>query len=141
MKLCFRLEGIRVNDHQLEELAPHDELGLLHEPEPPASLEEAAADDPLGLLDGPDINIYEGRHVPTEPVTQPDKIAQRKPCVDFERFEPVFKQCHAELQAGIRKLVTFRNEQAPFPHFSTSISPPTLRLFRRFAVRAPRARS
>jgi hypothetical protein len=111
MKLFFRLEGIRVNDHQLEELAPHDELGLLHEPEPPASLEEAAADDPLGLLDGPDINIYEGRHVPTEPVTQPDKIAQRKPCVDFERFEPLFKQCHAELQAGIRKLVTFRNEQ------------------------------
>lgn len=111
MKLFFRLEGIRANDHQREELAPHDELALLHEPEPPTSLEEVASDDTLGLLDDPAIDIFELRNVPKEPPVQPDRVAQREPCEDFERFEPLFKQCHAELHAGLRKLVPFRNEQ------------------------------
>lgn len=111
MKLCFRLKAIRANDQQREELAPHDELRLLREPEPPASIEEAAADDSLGLLNGPGVDIYDLRNVPKEPAAQPDKVAQREPCEDFDRFEPVFEQCHAELRAGIRKQVPFRNEQ------------------------------
>jgi hypothetical protein len=111
MKLSFRLEAIRGNDRQREELAPHDELALLREPEPPATVEEAAEDDPLGLLDDPAGDIYELRNVPKAASAQPDKIAQRKPCEDFERFEPLFEQCHAELRAGTRKLVAFRNEQ------------------------------
>ena len=111
MKLAFRLEAMRGNDQQREELAPHDDLGLLREPEPPESLEAAAADDPLGLLDGPGVDIYELRHVPRQPAAQPDKIAQRKPCEDFERFDPLFKKCHAEIESGSRKLVVFKHEQ------------------------------
>ncbi len=110
-KLAFRLDGLRGNDAQWEELAPHDELGLLRGPEPPASVEEAAADDPLGLLDDPKVDIYELRNVPRVPVAQPDKIAQRKRCEDFDQFEPLFKQCHAEIETGVRKLVLFKNEQ------------------------------
>jgi hypothetical protein len=111
MKLVFRLEGIRANDRQREELAPHDELALLHEPEPPASLKEAASDDPLGLLDDPAIDIFELRNVPKEPPAQPDRVAQRKPCEDFERFRPLFERCQEQLRTGTRKLATFRNEQ------------------------------
>jgi hypothetical protein len=112
MKLCFRLEALRGNDLQREELAPHDELGLLREPEPPASIEEAAGDDPLGLLGGPEVDIYDLRNVPKEPSAQPDRVAQREPCDDFDQFEPLFKQCHAELRSGLRRLVPFRNERA-----------------------------
>lgn len=112
IKLSFRLEALRGNDLQREELAPHDELGLLHEPEPPTSIEEAADDDPLGLLGGPEIDIYDLRNVPKEPAAQPDRVAQREPCEDFDQFEPLFKQCHAELRSGMRKLVPFRNERA-----------------------------
>lgn len=111
MKLAFRLEAMRGNDQQREELAPHDELELLREPEPPATVEEAAADDPLGLLGDPAGDLYDLRNVPKTAPVQPDKIAQRKPCEDFEIFEPLFEQCHAELRAGTRKLVAFRNEQ------------------------------
>lgn len=110
IKLSFRLEALRGNVEQHEELAVHDELGLLREPEPPASLEEAMSDDPLGLLDDPDVDIYDIRHVPKQ-AALPDRIAQRKPCEDFDRFEPLFKTCQAELRSGERKLVPFRYEQ------------------------------
>jgi hypothetical protein len=39
----------------------------------------------------------------------PEQIAQRRPAVDFDQFEPLFKQCHAELRVGGRKLLPFRN--------------------------------
>ena len=48
----------------------------------------------------------------------PDTIARRKPCGDFERFEPLFKQCHAELQSEKRELRKFTGEQQIAPgHF------------------------
>jgi hypothetical protein len=110
MKLAFRLDGLRGNDDHREALAPHDELSLLGEPEPPSSLEEAAADDPLGLLEDTG-GLHDLRHVPKRPLVQPDSKAQREPCEDFELFEPLFTQCHAELAAGVRKLIPFSNEQ------------------------------
>lgn len=111
MKLYFRLDAILSNEEQREALAPHDELGILREPEPPASLEEALAADPLGLLDGPtpEIDLHELRNVP-KPSAMPDKVAQRERCEDFELFEPLFKACHDELRAGVRKIVPFSKE-------------------------------
>jgi hypothetical protein len=111
MKLFFRLEAISASDAQRELLAPHDEFGVLAPPEPPGSLEEAVADDPLGLLDGSEQDIHTLRHVP-KPSTPPDEVARRRPCEDFERFEPLFKACHEELRAGVRRQVKFRDEQA-----------------------------
>jgi hypothetical protein len=111
IKLYARLQAIRGSDDQREALGERDELLLLGEAEPPASIAEAATDDPLGLLDEQAEDIFTLRQVPKAPATQPDRIAQRKPCEDFEHFEPLFKRCHAELRAGRRKLVPFRNEQ------------------------------
>ena len=54
----------------------------------------------MGLLDDEAASIFELKHVPLVK-EMPDKIAQRKRCKDFEQFEPLFKQCHAELAAGI----------------------------------------
>ena len=39
----------------------------------------------------------------------PERVARRKPCEDFERFEPLFRQCQAEIQGGGRRLLGFKN--------------------------------
>jgi hypothetical protein len=110
IKLHARLQALRDNDEAREALADRDDLSLLVEPEAPASVAQAAADDPLGLLDTGAEDVFTLRHVPKAPA-QPDRVAQRKPCEDFDQFEPLFKRCHAELRAGTRKVVRFRNEQ------------------------------
>jgi hypothetical protein len=111
LKLHARLHALRGDDQARASLADRDELSLLAEPEPPASVGQAAADDPLGLLDAGPEDIFTLRHVPKAPAGQPDRVAQRKACEDFDLFEPLFKRCHAELREGTRKVVRFRNEQ------------------------------
>jgi len=111
IKLHARLQALRDNDDAREALADRDEFSLLVEPEAPASFVQAAADDPFGLLEAGPEDVFNLRHVPKAPAAQPDRVAQRKPCADFELFEPLFKRCHAELRAGTRKVVEFRNEQ------------------------------
>lgn len=40
-----------------------------------------------------------------------DSIAKRIPCQDFDRFEQLFKQCHADLVSGNNELRKFSGEQ------------------------------
>lgn len=111
MMLGHRLGSMSASDEQRELLAPYDDLGILEPPKPPESLEEAVAEDSLGLLEAPEEDIHSLRHVP-KPSAQPEEIARRRPCEDFERFEPLFKACHEELRSGTRRLIKFRDEQA-----------------------------
>ena len=108
IKLHARLQALRDNDEAREALADRDELLLLAEPGPPESLEEALAMDDTGLLGPPTGDIFALRHVP-KAQTMPANIARRRPCEDFERFEPLFKTCHSELREGRRKLLEFKN--------------------------------
>lgn len=110
MQLHFRLQAIRDSEAHREALAELDEHGLLGDPEPPESLAQAVGDDPLGLLNGGEDDLHTLRHVPKESA-KPDAIARRERCEDFERFEPLFKQCQRELREGKRRLVQFKNEQ------------------------------
>ncbi len=41
----------------------------------------------------------------------PDRIAKRKRCKDFDKFEPLFKICHEELKSGKRTQHKFSGEQ------------------------------
>lgn len=111
MMLAHRLGSMSASDEQRELLAPYDDLGILEPPKPPESLEEAVAEDSLGLLEAPEEDIHTLRNIP-KPAAQPEEIARRRPCEDFERFEPLFKACHEELRNGVRQLVKFRDEQA-----------------------------
>ncbi len=106
-KLAMRLKAMCESDEQCQALEPIDELGLLAEPEPPASIEEVVADDPFGLLSGDD-DLFTLRHVP-KTQTMPADVARREPCDDFESFRHLFVECHAELRSGARKLLAFRN--------------------------------
>jgi hypothetical protein len=115
-KLAMRLKAIRENEEQAAALRGADDLGLLGEappePEPlqipetpPETVDDALAADPFGLLDGGD--IFELRNVPAP--TMPDHVAQRVPAADFDQFDQLFEDCHADLRAGTRKLLPFRN--------------------------------
>ena len=106
-KLAARLKAMSANDEQREALLEYDTHGLLKEPEPPASIADLLAGDDMGLLDD-EVDIHTLTHVP-KTQAQPDKVAQRTPCEDFENFKPLFDQCHADLRSGRRKLLEFRN--------------------------------
>lgn len=117
-KLAMRLKAIRESEEQAAALRGADDLGLLGEappePEPlqisdtpPETVDEALAADPFGLLDGAG-DIFGLKHVP-KTQTMPEEIARRRPAEDFDRYESLFRDCHAGLRAGQRKLLPFRN--------------------------------
>lgn len=108
-KLAMRLKAMAANEVQRSALKAHDSLGLLKEPEPPKSLEDVLADDRSGLLDDPD-DLFRLEHIPKSR-TSPERIARRAPCPDFDQFEPLFSECHADIRTGARKLLPFKNPQ------------------------------
>ncbi len=105
-QLHARLQGIVNDPAQREALAEYDVHGVLAEPEPPATIEEIFATDDTGLLDSSDDvpDIFTLTHVP-EKVNLPDEVAERTKCEDFDQFEELFKECHAELKRGDRTLI------------------------------------
>jgi hypothetical protein len=109
--LAMSLEGIRNSPESIKALASLDEYGLLQPPPVPESIADIFEDDDLGILKDEDASeIFQLKHVP-EKLDMPDYIAQRDPCNDFERFEPLFKACQQDLRAGKRQLLRFANEQ------------------------------
>lgn len=107
-KLNSRLAGIRASKDKTESLRPIDSMELLGKPV--ETVDEIFSDDDMGLLGDSADNIFNLRNVPAT-IQMPEKIAQRKPCKDFDTFEPLFKACHAELIAGVRETRNFTGEQ------------------------------
>ncbi|UQO33008.1 GIY-YIG nuclease family protein [Burkholderia cepacia] len=120
-QLFNRLKGLRASKEKCEALQEVDEFGLLTYVEPTKPITSVAdifEDDSFGLLDDEAASIFDLKHVPKSPMDMPEKIAQRKRCNDFEQFEPLFKQCYAELAAGVRETRGFTGEQQIQPgHF------------------------
>lgn len=112
--LHCRLSGIRKAPDKIAFLKATDRLNLLGEGTQSSevqSLKDIVSRDEFGLLSD-DSGIFDLTFVsPQAEKTEPDFIAKRKPCLDFERYEPLFKQCHADLKAGLRKLEKFNEKQ------------------------------
>lgn len=110
-RLAMRLSSLRKDTEKAKALIDLDEFGLLAPVKQPESIDDILADDDLNLLGKkPEDSIFDVRHIP-DVKELPDYVAQRKPCRDFSRFEPLFKQCHLDLQSGKRILRPFVNEQ------------------------------
>lgn len=120
-QLFNRLKGLRTSKEKCEALQDVDEFKLLTfvaPAKPITSVADIFNDDSFGLLDNEAASIFDLKHVPKSPMEMPEKIAQRKRCKDFDQFEPLFKQCHAELAAGVRETRGFTGEQQIQPgHF------------------------
>jgi len=86
------------------------EIGALLQPmEPivPATVDEILGDD---LLE--DDPIFSLTHVqPREVQDQPEYIGSRKPCIEFERFRPLFEAVVTDLGTGRRETRKFAREQ------------------------------
>lgn len=114
-KLGARLEGIRANPEKIELLRGSDELGLLNQPEAPSSLDEllelAGTDDFADLIDDPS-GLLDMSSLPEDRSRiEPDEVASREKCQDFDTFSPLFQQKHKELKEGLAKLVPFKSER------------------------------
>ncbi len=102
---AVRLDRMRELDECRTLLAPLDVDGLLSG-ERIVDAPEAVDDDALlaelrGVGDAADITKL--RHVKSsEEKRAAEEIAGREPCVDFEKFEPLFKQVQADLDSKVR---------------------------------------
>jgi len=102
---AVRLDRMRELDECRTLLAPLDVDGLLSG-ECVVDAPEAVDDDALlaelrGIGDADDITKL--RHVKSsEEKRAAEEIAGRDPCVDFEKFEPLFKRVQADLDSKVR---------------------------------------
>jgi len=103
-RLAMRLSNLRKDPEKIKELVDLDEFGLLQPIKKIESIDDIFEDDDLDILGGEEQDsIFNLTHVPQN-IEPPDYVANRKPCSDFDRFEPLFKQCHEDLKLGKRKL-------------------------------------
>jgi len=106
-KLGARLEGIQTNDDKIAALKSLDEFGLLELPEAPASINDLLAGDDFGLL-GDESGLLDVSDLPVRrQVYDGGGVARRDKAQDFEQFEPLFKQKHAELGDGTSRLLPY----------------------------------
>lgn len=106
-KLGARLDGILADEEKVFALSPLDEFGLLETPEAPASIDELIEADGFDLL-GDESGLLDVSDLPARsPGYASGDAARRRRAEEFEQFEPLFKQKHAELRAGTSKLLPY----------------------------------
>jgi len=111
-----RLDQLRRNTAALALLAIVDTHGLLAQSaiEAPVDLDQLGDDDLLAELgvdakDGDDITVL--RHVRSAAEkAAAEQIADRTPCVDFDRFKPLFDEAKAGLKDGTWEALPFAHD-------------------------------
>ena len=107
--LFLRLQGIRKNSKKIAQLKEFDTHSLLELTAD--TIVNALESDEYGLLDDDEVDITTLRNVPDSARETSDFIAKQKACPNFEKYEPLFKQCQAELAIGKRKLEKYNDRQ------------------------------
>lgn len=117
--LCLQLGSIDFYNLLESNSSDYIHTNLAAESESPAyinkselvtSLEDIFADDDDELLNFDEPDIFSITHVSVDRKDQPDEIAQRQPCPDFQRFEPLFLQLRGGLKNGIFSLERFTHK-------------------------------
>lgn len=110
---AVRLDRLRALTSAHALLMPLDSQGLLSAPPSLAApdaaddLDDAALLAELGL-GGDENDITQLRHVRSfEERKSADDIANRTPCTDFDRFEPLFERVEGDIKTGLRKTLRF----------------------------------
>lgn len=109
--LYYRLKNYKPNEKKV--LKTYDRHNILSiESEDINSVDDILNDDEFNDLFGDEDDIFELKHVKSAAERQKtDFVARRKHCKDFEKYEPLFKQCQNDLKNGIRKLTKFEESQ------------------------------
>lgn len=112
-QLASRLSAMRANKNKEMILVDFDEYDLLDKNNREVkSIGDIFEDDDQGILDNTEEGLFKIKNISTtKERNSPEYIAHRRPCKNFEKYEPLFKQCQAELAAGKRKLIKFSSEK------------------------------
>lgn len=111
---AVRLDKIRASEECPTVLAGLDKHGLL---QGQATTEYGLGDDidddallaELGVLDAGENDITKLTHVRTRAeIKVAEEIAKRTPCLDFDKFKPLFANVQEDLRSGIRKTREFK---------------------------------
>jgi hypothetical protein len=108
--LYSRLKSIRENSEKLEALKSYDAHDLLnYTPKVINSIEDVLNDDSLGILGDDGTGLFDLKHVTKfKDRESTDFVAKRRPCREFSKYEPKFKEVQNDLKNGKRKLVDFK---------------------------------
>lgn len=109
-KLASRLKYIRGNKEQINSLSKYDFHDLLKiEENNLNTVNDIFEDDNLDLLSIEDSSVFNIKNIPEirQDRSDPDFVAQRDICVDFDQYEHLFAQVQRELKEGTKKLTTF----------------------------------
>ena len=113
---AVRLDGIRASAECREVLKDLDSRGLLgNESRTVDSLHDAPATDEallaaLGVEADDADDLTKLVHVrPREEINAAEEVAQRNPCRDFAKFQPMFEKVQRELTAGERKTKPYKD--------------------------------
>lgn len=109
---AVRLDRIRAQESLCALLAPVDRQGILKSsgnfPPDPASMTDDELAAELAGVGASELEITTLRHVrPRTEIQAAEEIATRRPCADFERFEPLFKAVKDEIKTGSRETRRF----------------------------------
>ncbi len=75
------------------------------------SLDDVLNDDTLGLLDDDSEGLFDLTHVRKQDErANADFVAHRKPCKDFSKYEPIFKEVQNDLTNKKRNLIEFKQD-------------------------------
>src|SRR5665647_912732 len=108
--LYSRLCDFRETESKRKILEQYDEFGLLVPVEKKVfTIDDILNEDPLGLLDEDDMGLFDFDLVqrPDERAST-DFVARRKPCPDFENYQPRFKEVQEDLKEGNRSIIDFK---------------------------------
>lgn len=108
-KLGARLDGFLTNEAKAEAVKHLDEFGLLEAAEAPVSIDELLESEDLDELLGDESGILDVSELPVRrSADTPDSIARRKRAKDFDDFEHLFTEKHAELRDGTMRRAPYR---------------------------------
>jgi hypothetical protein len=123
-QLYSRLKSLREDETKIGLLKEHDIHNLLpvlesnqvnepqaeyNKPKEINSIDDLLSDDSLDILGGDDEGLFDFKHTPKDyERAQADFVARRKPCKDFDKYEPLLKEVQKDLASGKRKLIEFK---------------------------------
>lgn len=112
--LYSRLKAIREDQNKIDALIKHDRYGLLEEKkelQKATSIDDIFWNDDLWIFDEVDDtkDIFRLVNVPEldKERVDPDYVAHRKKCKDFDQYEQLFLDCHQHIRAGERKIYPY----------------------------------
>lgn len=117
--LYARLKGIRSSPDKIQMLLTYDRFSLLSTNKLPkviSSIDDILEDDVFGIFETKEEDdLFDLKHVKTKEEVEKERestdfVARRKPCKDFDKYEPLFKKVQQDLKDGKRTMVKF-NEQ------------------------------